>query len=159
MAKRSKTIVDSLFPSMVRERLLQDNSGQFSIISAEEPVSFSELTKINTLANKNISESDPIRMPQLQSKATLKSVRESEGAALDHRSSQPIADLYKNATVLFADIAGFTAWSAERDPPQVFKLLETVYAEFDSIAEKLKVFKVRLCRVARAILRLKQTAV
>jgi class 3 adenylate cyclase len=142
MAKRSKTIVDSLFPSMVRERLLQDNSGQFSIISAEEPVSFSELTKINTLANKNISESDPIRMPQLQSKATLKSVRESEGAALDHRSSQPIADLYKNATVLFADIAGFTAWSAERDPPQVFKLLETVYAEFDSIAEKLKVFKV-----------------
>lgn len=43
---------------------------------------------------------------------------------------------------MFADIAGFTAWSSEREPSQVFKLLETLYHEFDTIAKKLNVFKV-----------------
>jgi class 3 adenylate cyclase len=43
---------------------------------------------------------------------------------------------------MFADIAGFTAWSSIREPCQVFTLLETVYGVFDSIARKKKVFKV-----------------
>jgi class 3 adenylate cyclase len=44
--------------------------------------------------------------------------------------------------VLFADIAGFTAWASQRDPIQVFTLLETLYGAFDAIAEKRGVFKV-----------------
>jgi class 3 adenylate cyclase len=68
-------------------------------------------------------------------------------------SSKPIADLFPNATVLFADIAGFTAWSSEREPSQVFTLLETIYDAFDRIAAKSKVFKVETigdCYVAAA---------
>lgn len=45
--------------------------------------------------------------------------------------SKPIADLFPSATVLFADIEGFTAWSSVREPAQVFTLLETVYGAFD----------------------------
>ena len=41
--------------------------------------------------------------------------------------SKPIADLFPEATVMFADIAGFTAWSSVREPSQVFTLLESVY--------------------------------
>ena len=41
-----------------------------------------------------------------------------------------------------ADIVGFTAWSSVREPTQVFSLLETVYAAFDRIARKRKIFKV-----------------
>lgn len=37
---------------------------------------------------------------------------------------EPIADLFPEATVMFADIAGFTAWSSVREPTQVFKLLK-----------------------------------
>jgi hypothetical protein len=33
-----------------------------------------------------------------------------------------IAELYPSATVVFADIVGFTAWSSAREPNQVFKL-------------------------------------
>ena len=33
--------------------------------------------------------------------------------------------------VMFADIVGFTAWSSEREPEQVFTLLQTVYHAFD----------------------------
>jgi len=54
----------------------------------------------------------------------------------------PIAEVFERTTVMFADIAGFTAWCSEREPSQVFRLLETVYREFDIEASKLGVFKV-----------------
>ena len=40
------------------------------------------------------------------------------------RNSKPIADLFPEATIMFADIVGFTAWSSMREPAQVFVLLE-----------------------------------
>jgi hypothetical protein len=43
----------------------------------------------------------------------------------DAENSKPIADLFPNCTVMFADIAGFTAWSSSREPIQVFKV-ETI---------------------------------
>lgn len=64
------------------------------------------------------------------------------GASHLEDNGQPIADLFLNCTVLFADIAGFTAWSSSRDPAQVFILLQTIYQNFDKIAKRRKVFKV-----------------
>jgi hypothetical protein len=60
----------------------------------------------------------------------------------NEENSKPIADLFPNCTVMFADIAGFTAWSSSRDPIQVFTLLQAVYQAFDKIASKRRVFKV-----------------
>ena len=57
------------------------------------------------------------------------------------------SDLFPHCTVLFADIAGFTAWSSLRDPAQVFTLLESIYSAFDQIARKRGVFKVRAPRL------------
>lgn len=37
---------------------------------------------------------------------------------------------------------GFTAWSAQRSPEEVFTLLENVYQEFDALARRRGVFKV-----------------
>jgi len=93
--------------------------------------------------------------------------RDSSGNDLDHSGhatspdnsednifgSGQIADLYPCATVVFADIVGFTAWSSAREPNQVFKLLETIYKEFDKLAYRHDVFKVETvgdCYVAVA---------
>jgi len=57
-------------------------------------------------------------------------------------TSKPIADLFPQASVLFADIAGFTAWSSVREPSHVFTLLESVFEAFDEIAKREGVFKV-----------------
>jgi class 3 adenylate cyclase len=58
------------------------------------------------------------------------------------KRSQPLADLFLETTILFADIAGFTAWSSVREPHHVFTLLETVYGAFDTIAIRRGIFKV-----------------
>jgi class 3 adenylate cyclase len=53
----------------------------------------------------------------------------------------------------FADIVGFTSWSSVREPSQVFILLETLYAAFDAIARRRRIFKVETigdCYVAVA---------
>jgi hypothetical protein len=39
---------------------------------------------------------------------------------------RPNAHLYEGTTVFFADLVGFTAWSASRTPVQVFELLESL---------------------------------
>ena len=56
--------------------------------------------------------------------------------------SKPIADLFTDTTIMFADIVGFTAWSSAREPSQVFTLLETVYHAFDEISSKYGAFKI-----------------
>ena len=43
---------------------------------------------------------------------------------------------------MFADLAGFTAWSSSREPTHVFQLLEHLYGEFDKLARRRRVFKV-----------------
>jgi class 3 adenylate cyclase len=78
--------------------------------------------------------------------------------SMDFRTSAiigkaPLADLFPNTTVVFADIVGFTAWSSAREPSQVFVLLETLYSSFDKIAYRQGVFKVETvgdCYVAAA---------
>jgi class 3 adenylate cyclase len=57
-------------------------------------------------------------------------------------AGEPLAELFPNVSVIFADISGFTAWSSAREPPQVFTLLETLYGKFDEIAQRRKIFKV-----------------
>jgi len=61
---------------------------------------------------------------------------------LNNNATQPIADFFPHTTVMFADISGFTAWSSEREPVDVFCLLETLFLEFDALLSFFKVFKV-----------------
>eukprot|EP00536_Pseudo-nitzschia_multiseries_P000778 jgi/Psemu1/233997/estExt_Genewise1.C_90167 len=115
-AVKSTTIVSSLFPSNVRDRLLEGN--------ADEK---------NNARNMTGSIFQP-------TKSRLRTFLNDGDSSND--STKPIADLFTDTTVLFADIAGFTAWSSVREPTQVFTLLETIYGAFDAIASRRGVFKV-----------------
>ena len=77
-------------------------------------------------------------------------------------NTEPIADFYPNTTIMMCDLAGFTAWSSQRSPSDVFRLLETIYGAFDDIARAENVFKVETvgdCYVACAGLPQKVSAV
>jgi class 3 adenylate cyclase len=55
---------------------------------------------------------------------------------------RPIADA-REAAVLFADLAGFTAWSAGRSPDSVVHMLDQVMERLDAVAERHQVEKIK----------------
>jgi hypothetical protein len=57
-----------------------------------------------------------------------------------------IADVFPAVTVLFADVAGFTEWSSTKPPETVFMFLGALFVEFDELAGRLGIFKVRHAR-------------
>ena len=53
-----------------------------------------------------------------------------------------IVDSFSCATVMFADIDGFTSWSSNRNQVDAFQLLELLFKEFDTVGLQTGVFKV-----------------
>jgi len=119
-AHRTNAIVSSLFPSNVRDRILQeaqeqvdrDVNNRYSLVAAKHRL-------------KNFLEDDP-----------------GQAGSMNVFGTKPIADLFPETTIMFGDLVGFTAWSSVREPSQVFTLLETVYHAFDQLAKRRGVFKV-----------------
>jgi len=54
-----------------------------------------------------------------------------------------IADGYSDVTILFADLAGFTEFSASVSPRSVVKILNQVFSAFDDVAERCGVEKIK----------------
>eukprot|EP00934_Nitzschia_sp_Nitz4_P001584 Nitzschia sp. Nitz4//scaffold59_size112058//30038//33704//NITZ4_004104-RA/size112058-snap-gene-0.61-mRNA-1//-1//CDS//3329555108//1584//frame0 len=128
-ALKNAAIVSSLFPSNVRSRLFEENGD-----TNEDDVMASQKKRLKRYMSGNVDTPD-------------------DSDTQEKKKDQPIADLFPEATVMFGDIAGFTAWSSTREPSQVFTLLENLYGEFDRLASKRGVFKVETigdCYVAVA---------
>jgi class 3 adenylate cyclase len=159
-AKRSRAIVNSFFPAIVSDKLFGPRKIEQSVRTCRRS-SIQQWCEEETGSHKfrlNLS-------PKIRLTALLKDrSSNSEDHPNQDDGDDPIAEMFleseyiKNAaiqydvelvlthaspaTILFADIAGFTAWSSEREPRQVFKLLETLYRSFDEAAKELGVFKV-----------------
>jgi class 3 adenylate cyclase len=58
-------------------------------------------------------------------------------------SQEPIAEHCENATVLFADIVGFTPLSARRKPSELVALLDDVFTRFDALAREHGLEKIK----------------
>lgn len=116
-ADRYNKVVTSLFPGGMHDRILEDEDDE-----KEEKTHGKNRLKTYLGMEKNSNRS--------------------ADHDDDFYKSKPMADLFTDTTVLFADIAGFTAWSSTREPTQVFILLETIYKAFDEIARNRGVFKV-----------------
>ena len=60
-----------------------------------------------------------------------------------HTGETMIADAHKSATVLFADLVGFTQYAARHSPEQVVKVLNEVFFRFDNLAQEHGVEKIK----------------
>jgi hypothetical protein len=145
IAARSEKILSILYPKTIRDRLFGNHDDD-----AHEEAPAAETKRSTTKRNKKLAKKHQQQGAKSQLKTYLKeddaSTDKKKGAGatvgVDMYESKPIADLFPSTTVLFADIAGFTAWSSVREPSQVFILLETVFRAFDGIAKRRRVFKV-----------------
>jgi class 3 adenylate cyclase len=59
------------------------------------------------------------------------------------QSSQPIADGFAEATVMFADIVNFTQVAASLSPTQVFSMLNAIFSAFDELADQFGLEKIK----------------
>ena len=53
-----------------------------------------------------------------------------------------VIDKFSQVTLLYADIVGFTAWSAEKSPEEVVTMLNEMFTRFDKMCQEHKVYKV-----------------
>jgi hypothetical protein len=139
-AERSDAIVRSLFPSNVRDRLYENAKRH----EAEQKKANKDDWKNNNTNNDDGLKGSFVESPKNRLRNIMSQNPGDNPATDPHHSSgmEPIADLFPQTTVMFADLAGFTAWSSEREPSQVFTLLETIYRAMDKAAKKMGVFKV-----------------
>ena len=80
---------------------------------------------------------------QEKSEALLLNILPKEIAAILKNESRTIADHYNEASVLFADMVGFTPLSAELPPVEMVEMLNEVFSFFDSLLDKYSVEKIR----------------
>jgi guanylate cyclase len=82
-------------------------------------------------------------MFQQKSESLLLNILPKEIAAILRNESRTIADHYDEASVLFADMVGFTPLSAQLPPAEMVELLNEVFSFFDSLLDKYDVEKIR----------------
>jgi hypothetical protein len=113
-ALQHQAVVQSLFPAEMGKRIMQEAQNAKQQEATKHPKGF----KVDEVGH------------------VYSNTKDSTMAA------SQLAQLYPDATVMFADLVGFTAWASQHEPTQVFHLLETLYAAFDRIAKRRAVFKV-----------------
>jgi adenylate cyclase len=59
------------------------------------------------------------------------------------KRGERIAEAYRNTTVLFADLVGFTPWAGRNDPGQVVSFLDDLFSRFDELAAACGVEKIK----------------
>ena len=143
-AAASRSIIESLYPPSIRERLMRRNSKDSTTSMMEEVIVEenenqdddvgAELTK---RPNRSIFRSDSIAIRRIQDFIQQKQERMSSVRA----KVKPIAESYPHTSIMFADISNFTFWSSNHSPNQVFTLLESLFFEFDKVATEMEVFK------------------
>jgi Adenylate and Guanylate cyclase catalytic domain len=111
-AIRTNAIVRSIFPEQVRDRI-------------EAEALQGTTTKLRGFL-----------------KSPDKDLDTDEAKGILQYKTKPIADFFASATIMFADVEGFTAWSSTREPFQVFSFLESLFGAFDKLAAKHRIYKV-----------------
>jgi guanylate cyclase len=80
---------------------------------------------------------------QIKSENLLLNILPKEIAAILKNDSRTIANHYTEASILFADMVGFTPLSAKLEPVEVVELLNEAFSYFDALLDKYNVEKIR----------------
>ena len=95
---RATSIVRSLFPHKVAEQLQAQKAEEQRAATRQQR---------------------QLRHHKKRSHSSLNANGDLDDKSEELVEAKPMADLFPSATVFFADIAGFTAWSSSREPEQV----------------------------------------
>ena len=80
---------------------------------------------------------------QERSESLLLNILPKEIADILRKETKTIADQFDNASILFADLVGFTPMSQSMTPAGIVELLNEVFSEFDMLADKYGLEKIK----------------
>jgi adenylate cyclase len=84
-----------------------------------------------------------LRLEEQKAENLLLNILPPEIAAILKNGQQTIADHFDGASILFADLVGFTALTHHLEPAQMVQLLNEIFTHFDALVEKYGVEKIR----------------
>jgi guanylate cyclase len=84
-----------------------------------------------------------LNLEQEKSEKLLLNVLPKEIAPVLKNEARTIAEKFESASVLFADVVGFTPLSAELAPTEMVDLLNEIFSTFDALVEKYGLEKIR----------------
>eukprot|EP00538_Stauroneis_constricta_P006140 CAMPEP_0119570654 /NCGR_PEP_ID=MMETSP1352-20130426/43720_1 /TAXON_ID=265584 /ORGANISM="Stauroneis constricta, Strain CCMP1120" /LENGTH=1723 /DNA_ID=CAMNT_0007620323 /DNA_START=525 /DNA_END=5699 /DNA_ORIENTATION=+ len=139
-SKIDHAVAKQMFPQRVLQRIIHQDKTNTNTEQAQQPQQRLE-TEIEI-------PSQSYQHPKQELKSLLMNGQDDddvekltdEDVFLLHKS--PLAELFPYCTVAFTDISGFSPWSSEREPAQVFTLLESIFQTMDALARRRGVFKV-----------------
>ncbi|HLF75096.1 MAG TPA: adenylate/guanylate cyclase domain-containing protein [Anaerolineales bacterium] len=84
-----------------------------------------------------------LRIEQVKAENLLLNILPKEIASILKNESRTIADHYTEASIMFADMVGFTPLAARLAPVEMVELLNEAFSFFDSLLDKYDVEKIR----------------
>jgi hypothetical protein len=139
---RSEAILNNLFPEIVRDRILEegnlvmDKSSQFEMAPADnnngnfldaattaDDANSLDDNSYNSISGRNM-DTELIQINSREKPMPLafspkrRPPRRKSNVSTGSVGSDTIADYFPSATIMFADIVGFTSWASTREPMQ-----------------------------------------
>jgi hypothetical protein len=133
MVQATSRIVDDVFPRTVRARMVKQ-----ALARMEQPEPAPEVP----LSQGAVKALTAIQKFVGLEAAQTRAVQRKSSVLADAQPGGAIADTFPSVTVLFSDVVGFTQWSSGVPPDVVFRVLGSMFAEFDALAHRLGIFKV-----------------
>ena len=84
-----------------------------------------------------------LQIEQAKSESLLLNILPRSIAEQLKAQTQPIADHFSTASILFADVVDFTPWSECLPPAEVVGILDRLFTSFDTLAEKYELEKIK----------------
>ncbi|GAB1544318.1 hypothetical protein NUACC21_69940 [Scytonema sp. NUACC21] len=86
---------------------------------------------------------EALKFQQAQSEELLLNILPQPIAERLQAGESPIADRCEEVSVLFADLVGFTQFSTRKTPAQIVEFLNQIFSEFDQLAKKHGLEKIK----------------
>lgn len=111
--------------------------GAFVLIGASTSYTLERLRRMEFVRQRELS------AERARSDTLLHNILPEEIAAQLRENPSSIADAVPNASVLFADIVGFTPFSSSLPPTEVVRLLDLLFTRLDDLCEQANIEKIK----------------
>jgi adenylate cyclase len=150
------------FVAFVLVFLVTGIAGEFLFRDADLPIWFTStmlalnvigtggvaFTLLATFANQRNAALTALRVEQEKSESLLMNILPSSIAERLKAATQPIADHFDSASILFADVVDFTPLAQRLPPAEVVGILDQLFSRFDALVERHGLEKIKTTAIA-----------